>query len=186
MTQANEGGNTVLGYLQSRVAGLLINNPNSPDASATWRGSRTDFFLNEFQSDAQQIFNINMNDVAYIKVFRPPFFGSFGGGAGGAIAIYTKKGVDATRNIKGLDYLEWMGYSPRKEFYSPNYAEQQAGFNTADLRNTLLWMPWINTNRNNQTIKVQFYNNDFSKSLHLILEGMDNEGKLVHISKLLQ
>jgi hypothetical protein len=186
LTQANEGGNTVLGYLQSRVAGLLINNPNSPDASATWRGSRTDFFLNEFQSDAQQIFNINMNDVAYIKVFRPPFFGSFGGGAGGAIAIYTKKGIDATRNIKGLDYLEWMGYSPRKEFYSPNYAEQQAGFNTADLRNTLLWMPWINTNRNNQTIKVQFYNNDFSKSLHLILEGMDNEGKLVHISKLLQ
>ncbi len=186
LTQANEGGNTVLGYLQSRVAGLQINNANSPDATATWRGSRTDFFLNEFQSDAQQIFNINMNDVAYIKVFRPPFFGSFGGGAGGAIAIYTKKGVDATKSIKGLDFLEWMGYSPRKEFYSPNYAEQQAGFNTADLRNTLLWMPWINTNSNNQTIKLQFYNNDFSKSFHLILEGMDNEGKLVHISKLLQ
>lgn len=186
LTQANEGGNTVLGYLQSRVAGLQINNANSPDATATWRGSRTDFFLNEFQSDAQQIFNINMNDVAYIKVFRPPFFGSFGGGAGGAIAIYTKKGVDATKSIKGLDYLEWMGYSPRKEFYSPNYAEQQAGFNTADLRNTLLWMPWINTSINNQTIKLQFYNNDFSKSFHLILEGMDNEGKLVHISKLLQ
>jgi hypothetical protein len=186
LTQSNEGGNTVLGYLQSRVAGLQINNANSPDATATWRGSRTDFFLNEFQSDAQQIFNINMNDVAYIKVFRPPFFGSFGGGAGGAIAIYTKKGVDATKSIKGLDYLEWMGYSPRKEFYSPNYAEQQVGFNTADLRNTLLWMPWINTSINNQTIKVQFYNNDFSKSLHLVLEGMDNEGKLVHISKLLQ
>jgi hypothetical protein len=186
MTQANEGGNSVLGYLQSRVAGLQINNPNSPDASATWRGSNTDFFLNEFQSDAQQIFNINMNDVAYIKVFRPPFFGSFGGGAGGAIAIYTKKGIDATRSIKGLDFLEWMGYSPRKEFYSPNYAEQQAGFNTADLRNTLLWMPWINTNSNNQTIKVHFYNNDFSKTFHLILEGMDSEGKLIHISKLLQ
>ena len=186
LTQANEGGNTVLGYLQSRVAGLQINNPNSPDATATWRGSRTDFFLNEFQADAEQIFGINLNDVAYIKVFRPPFFGSFGGGAGGAIAIYTKKGVDATRSIKGLDFLEWMGYSPRKEFYSPNYAEQQAGFNKADLRNTLLWMPWINTNRNNQTVKVHFYNNDFSKSFHLILEGMDNEGKLVHISKLLQ
>lgn len=186
MTEANEGGNTILGYLQSRVAGLQINNPNSPDASASWRGSRTDFFLNEFQSDAEQIFNINMNDVAYIKVFRPPFFGGFGGGAGGAIAIYTKKGIDATRSVKGLDYLEWVGYSPRKEFYSPNYAEQQAGFNTTDLRNTLLWMPWINTNKNNQTFKVHFYNNDFSKSLHLILEGMDNEGKLVHISKLLQ
>jgi len=186
LTQSNEGGNTVLGYLQSRVAGLQINNPNSPDASASWRGSRTDFFLNEFQADAEQIFSVNLNDVAYIKVFRPPFFGSFGGGAGGAIAVYTKKGVDATRSIKGLDFLEWMGYSPRKEFYSPNYAEQQAGFNTADLRNTLLWMPWINTNSNNQTIKVHFYNNDFSKSFHLILEGMDNEGKLVHISKLLQ
>ena len=186
LTQSNEGGNTVLGYLQSRVAGLQINNPNSPDASASWRGSRTDFFLNEFQADAEQIFSVNLNDVAYIKVFRPPFFGSFGGGAGGAIAVYTKKGVDATRSIKGLDFLEWMGYSPRKEFYSPNYAEQQAGFNTADLRNTLLWMPWINTNGNNQTIKVHFYNNDFSKSFHLTLEGMDNEGKLVHISKLLQ
>ncbi len=186
MTQANEGGNTILGYLQSRVAGLQINNPNSPDASATWRGSKTDFFLNEFQADAEQIFSINMSDVAYVKVFRPPFFGSFGGGAGGAIAIYTKKGIDATRSIKGLDFLEWMGYSPRKEFYSPNYAEQQAGFNTADLRNTLLWMPWINTNKNNQTFKVHFYNNDFSKSYHLVLEGMDNEGKLVHISKLLQ
>ena len=39
-----------------------------------------------------------MNDVAYIKVFRPPFIGAIGGGAGGAIAIYSRKGGDVQTN----------------------------------------------------------------------------------------
>ena len=124
--------------------------------------------------------------MSYIKVFRPPFFGSFGGGSGGAIAVYTKKGADISRPTKGLDYILWEGYSPRKEFYSPNYAEQQVGFNKVDLRNTLVWYPVISTNKNNQSIRFIFYNNNFSKSLHVILEGMDNEGKMIHFSKLLQ
>jgi hypothetical protein len=180
------GNNTVLSYLQGKVAGLNIKNPYSSDATVNWRGGKTDFFLNEFQADAEQLLGIPMSDVAYIKVFRPPFFGSFLGGAGGAIAVYTKKGIDGTRSTKGLDYLLWPGYSPRKEFYSPNYAEQHADFNTGDFRNTLLWYPMISTDKNNQKIKFFFYNNDFSKSFHIILEGMDEEGKMVHFSKLLQ
>ena len=37
---------------------------------------------------------IQMSDIAYIKVFRPPFMGSSGSGPSGAIAIYTKKPAD--------------------------------------------------------------------------------------------
>ncbi len=64
-----------------------------------------------------------MNDVALIKVFRPPFFGATGGGAGGAIAIYTKKGGADNSNIKGLDFANIYGYSAIKEFYMPDYSK---------------------------------------------------------------
>jgi len=49
------------------------------DGSLTWRGSNTDVYLDETKTDLDMIQSISMSDVAMIKIFRPPFFGSGGG-----------------------------------------------------------------------------------------------------------
>ncbi len=173
-------------YLQSRVAGLQINNVSSFSPSATRRGARVTLFLDEFQVDGNTLASIPMNDIAYIKVFDPPFIGASGNGPGGAIAVYTKRGGDAINAVSGMDYTLVPGYTPVKQFYSPNYAEQQINFNQTDLRRTLYWKPNILTDRIHNKVKISFYNNDISNSLQLVLEGMTTDGKLIHISKLLK
>lgn len=174
-------------YLQGRVPGLQISNAGS-QPSLSWRGATPDLFLNEMRSDVSAVQSINVLDVAYIKVFRPPFFGSIGGGAGGAIAIYTKKGGDARRaspDSKGMDKTVLGGYSRFREFYSPSYEKPPASFE-ADVRNTLYWNPYIITNKKTPRFRVDFYNNDISKKLQIVVEGMNQDGKMIRIVKLLE
>jgi hypothetical protein len=179
------GAMDVFGYLQGRVAGLQINNSGG-QTSLSWRGGTPDVFLNEMRSDIDQVRNIPMSDVAYIKVFRPPFFGASGGGAGGAISIYTRKGGDvkSAPGPGGLGYQTLAGYTPYKEFYSPNYSTPQSS--QPDVRTTLYWNPYILTDKKNKTYKIEFYNNDISKRLRVVLEGVNSDGKLTRIEKVLE
>ncbi len=174
----------ILAYLQGQVAGLTISNPYG-NATATWRGSATSFYLNEFRIEIDQLSGVSINDIAYIKVFSPPFMGGFGG-SGGAIIVYTKKGGDITYTSRGMSYIKVPGYAPMQEFYTPNYAEQQQVYSTPDLRTTIYWNASMITDSKNQKLKFSFFNTDYSHSLRVVMEGMDSEGKLVHFSKLLQ
>jgi len=85
-----------------------------------------------------------------------------------------------------MSYIKVSGYAPMREFYSPNYAEMQQEYNVPDLRSTIYWNPRLMTDSKTQKIKFRFYNNDFSTTMRVTMEGMDSEGKLVHFSKLLQ
>ena len=55
-----------------------------------------------------------------------------------------------------------------------------------DARTTLLWQPYILTDAANKKIQVTFYNNDLSKKLRLVLEGINDAGKMVHIEKIIE
>ena len=174
---------SVLSYLQGKVAGLQINTIG--EGGATWRGSATSFFLNESTTDVSQLQSINMNDVAMIKVFRPPFFGATGGGAGGAIAVYTKKGASANANIKGLDFTNLQGYSVIKQFYSPNY-ETTNDPTIADYRTTLYWNPYLLFDKTTRRVTVPFYNSDNCKKIRVIIEGVNEAGQLTREEKIFQ
>ena len=173
-------------YLQAKVAGLQISNAYSTDPRVIWRGASPSFYLDEVPVDASMLASISMTQIAFIKVFRPPFFGAFGGGSGGAIAVYTKKGDDTRTQFSGLEYALLAGYTPVKQFYSPNYAEQQINFTQTDLRRTLYWQPNIQTGGDLRKVKISFYNNDISQSLRVVMEGMADDGRLIHFSKLLK
>jgi hypothetical protein len=173
-------------YLQSKVAGLSINNSNPFNPNATWRGAQVAFFLDEMPVDATALASIPMAHISFIKVFRPPFFGASLGGSGGAIAVYTKKGDDQRTMSMGLDYTLLPGYTPVKQFYSPDYAEKQINFTQPDLRRTLYWKPNIQTDGANRKVRISFYNNDVSHSLQLVLEGIALDGRMIHLSKLLK
>ncbi|MEN9686123.1 MAG: hypothetical protein RLZZ28_1909 [Bacteroidota bacterium] len=177
----------VLSYLQGRVAGLQISGSGS-NMSMSWRGATPDLFVNEMQSSIDVVQSISVRDIAMVKVFRPPFFGSIGGGSGGAIAIYLRKGSEARKgdpNSKGLENTVLGGYSRFKEFYQPVYEKPTDNFET-DIRTTLYWNPYIITNKKSPRVRIQFYNNDFSKKLQLVLEGVNADGKMTRLVKLIE
>ncbi len=171
-------------YLQGRVPGLMINNSGG-NVSLQWRGSATTVFLDEMQAQPDQLLSLSPADIAYVKVFRPPFFGAFGGGAGGAIAVYTRKGSDVKYVPgKGLNKSQLVGYATAKQFYSPDYSTRSASTDViADYRSTLYWNPYVFMDGSRPSIKIQFYNNDATKKFRVVLEGVNETGKLVRIEK---
>ena len=171
---------SILAYLQGKVAGLQIS--TNGDGSATWRGNATSFFLNESTTDLRQLQTMTMNDVALIKVFRPPFFGAMGGGAGGAIAIYSKKGSSLNSSVKGLDFNKIAGYSVIKQFYVPDY-ETNNDPSEADYRSTLYWNPFILMDKSTRRITIPFYNSDNCKKIRVTIEGINELGQLTREEK---
>ena len=82
----------VFQYMQARVRGLQIYGANTLTPAVIYRMGVPQFYLDEVRVTAQTLASVNMNDIAYIKVFRPPFAASFG--SNGAIAVYTKEGEE--------------------------------------------------------------------------------------------
>jgi hypothetical protein len=176
----------ILTYLQAKVPGLTINLGGQP--SATWRGSNTQFFLNEMTTTIDQVQSINITDISYIKAMRPPFFGAMGGGSGGAISIYTKKGEynrGGNVNSKGMEYKVLGGYSVFKEFYNPSYDKPAENFEI-DNRATLYWNPYLLTNKKSSRVRIEFFNNDISKKLQIVLEGINANGRLARVVKYIE
>lgn len=184
------GAQNIFTYLQGKVPGLQIN-VNGMNPTMQWRGSTPSIYLNEMPVDASMVSSLSISDIAYVKVFRPPFMGGFGGGAGGAIAIYTRKGNDASVSNaddrgKGLPYKIVAGYTALKEFYSPNYDTYDERNEQPDMRSTLYWAPMIFMDAENHKMKITFYNNDVTSSFRLILEGMAQDGRLAHVEKVIE
>jgi hypothetical protein len=177
------GAMSILDYLQGKVAGLQIETHGIDGGSITRRGSRTDVFLNELNTDIQLLQSTPMSDVAMIKVFDPPFFGAIGGGAGGAVAVYTKKGSSGKTNIQGLNKVTISGYSALKEFYQPNYDINNLPDET-DYRITLYWNPFLLMDPRNKRVTIPFFNNDSGKSFRVTIEGINELGQLTRLEKI--
>jgi len=173
-------------YLQGKVAGLQINASSNPP-SLQWRGGTPQIYLDEVPADANMISSVSVSDIAYVKVLRPPFFGGAGGGANGAIAIYTRRGNDVKAEPgKGLNNNLVRGYTLMKEFYSPNYSSITNNDDKKDIRTTLYWNPLVITNHNNDKVTLTFYNNDISQAFRVVIEGMTNDGRLVHLENVME
>ncbi len=173
---------SILDYLRSRVAGLQIST-NAGQESATRRGSAVAFFLNEMQTDVDQVQSTPMSDVAMIKVFDPPFMGATGGGPGGAIAVYTKKGGN-TDKVRGLNELTVQGYSAYKEFYMPNYEKTVA--NGGDYRSTLYWNPFLLMDAKNRRVNIPVFNSSNCKKMKVVIEGINELGQLTREEKVFE
>ena len=179
------GQTDIFNYLQGKVAGLMITQSGG-QTNLQWRGGSPSLYLDEMPVDADLLSSIPVNDIAYVKAFRPPFTGGAGGGSG-AIAIYTRKGGDIQNTPgKGLSRNTVMGYTPIRQFYSPNYAAYDKRNEQPDLRTTIYWAPVVRTDAKKATTTIVFYNNDVTKSFRLIIEGMTKEGLLTHYEEVLE
>lgn len=185
-----QSATNIFQYLQGRVAGLQINMGGANGPTLSWRQSATSLFLDEMPVDASMIQNLPVSDIAYVKAFRPPFFGASGGGSGGAIAIYTRKGNDAKASNAsipgGMEKNLLAGYAALKEFYAPDHSKEAALYDAPDVRTTLYWSPYLLTDKSNRRVTITFYNNDVSKRIKVVMEGMNEEGRLTRVEKLLE
>jgi len=173
-------------YLQGKVAGLTIVS-GGPTPTLTWRGSQPSIYLNEMQVTPDAVKNISVADIAMIKVFSPGSATASGNSGGGVIAIYQKKGHDRKPDpsIKGLDMSKIPGYTATREFYSPDYLINPEPEND-DIRTTLYWNPEVLGSKGNNKFNFTFYNSDVTHRIRLILEGYSDEGKLIHLEKLIE
>ncbi|HYC28787.1 MAG TPA: hypothetical protein VEB42_08225, partial [Chitinophagaceae bacterium] len=175
----------VFTYLSGKVAGLYITS-NGMTSTAIWRGGPPTFFLNESEIEMVDLQLIRMSDVAVIKVFDPPFLAApQGKGIYGGIAIYTKTGKATLDEVRGLELATVMGYSPLREFYSPDYSSDSSTTVT-DYRTTLYWNPFVLTDKQNRRVVLTFYNNDITSRIRVVMEGINSEGKLTRIERFLE
>ncbi|MEO7264010.1 MAG: hypothetical protein ABIW38_03810 [Ferruginibacter sp.] len=182
-------------YLQRMVPGIAINKTDTGTQvnfgryaglgvfSTDGSPSGVTFFLNEVPVSIDIVDFINPNDVALVKVFK----GASGiaiGANRGAIALYTTKGK-STRDWRqrGFDFIKKTGFSVNREFYTMDYSKINPDSEFADIRNTLYWNTELLIK--NEKLEFEFYNDDSSKHFKLTLEGVDENGKLLHVEKIL-
>jgi hypothetical protein len=180
-------------YLAYRVPGLNISR-DGPDYNIYYRqgiGTASSLglipmtiYLDEIETDPIFISSISANQIAMVKVYSS-FVGAKGNGAGGALAIYTKKGTDLYNSASSTDMIKYQGYSVIKEFYAPDYSVDTAGIKKKDNRITLLWEPLVGVKSVNGKIPIRFFNNDRTKQFKIVVEGMTSDGKLLMIEKII-
>lgn len=176
---------SIFQFLQGRVPGLMIMG-NPMDPVVRWRGGTPGFFLDEVPVSADEIGTIPVDDIALVKVYRPPFYGGFGGGDG-AIAIYTKRGGDQDYSPgRGFERLRVPGYTIVRQFYSPDYAVKKRVNELPDKRATLYWNPDLVMDSTSGPLTFSFYNTDITRRMRIIVEGITDDGRIGRVEKVIR
>jgi hypothetical protein len=175
-------------YLKQMVPGLDVQYKNTFPI-LKWRQTTPTLFVDEVATRADLVADIPITDIAYVKVFHPPFMLGVVNPRAGAIAIYTRKGEDVKPlPTKGLNDKLLEGYETERQFYSPDYSVDvtgQANF-LPDVRPTVYWNPYVLTDAVTHSARLEFYNNDVSRKLRVVVEGMNADGKLTRLEKIIQ
>ncbi len=77
---------------------------------------------------------------------------------------------------KNTRQTTFEGYSSKIEYYTPQYPNGPIQ-GDADYRRTLYWNPEVKVS--NGRAEVEFYNNSYTKSLHISAEGVTNNGEFI-------
>ncbi len=186
---ANDKSMSVVDYIKNRIqqvemqGGQFVNRKNM--SLMTGQKWLIGVFLNEVPTDISLLRTIPVDNVALIKFYEAGFIGVGSGFPGGAIAVYTKEKQGKETRPDKLNYVEYNGYSIAKEFYSPDYSVANVKQPAVDNRTTLYWNPNVYTDAKTKSLKFNFFNNDLSKKLRIVVEGFDADGKLIHIEKII-
>lgn len=139
------------------------------------------FFLNEIPVSTDVVESLSPSDIGLVKVYKGTTAIALGA-TNGAIALYTLKDKSIKDwRTKGFNFIKRSGYSVTREFYQMNYSNSKNDSEFEDIRPTLYWNPSIKIINGNATI--HFHNDDNCKSYKILVEGIDENGKIVHAEK---
>jgi len=124
----------------------------------------------------------NMKEVLYIK-FLPR--ASLKGLP--TLAITSRQALDQANIMENkTGFAVITGYTPVREFYQAKYTSQAGDFQATDFRSTLYWNPKLRLDKSHRKMSFVFYNNDISNKFRVVIEGMNQDGKLCRIEEIIK
>lgn len=126
------------------------------------------------------------NDVQSIEVLRTGAYLSVYGmrAAGGVLIITTKRGNldynhldDQKKTVpSNTSFITFSGYTPYREFYSPQYSGDPTSPVRPDLRSTLYWNPDIVTDDEGNAT-MEWLTADVTGTYTVLVEGVSKNGR---------
>ena len=89
----------------------------------------------------------------------------------------------SSKELAKFDEIKIKGFSASKKFYSPDYSKPSDNAR-ADYRSTIYWNPFVRTGENNEA-QISFYAADLPTQYRIVVEGVTNDGRIVHGEKLI-
>ena len=160
------------------------------------------FFLNDqflsgsdgnYVTAMELLTNIPIAQIAMIRIFQPGSIAAVEGMAPhGVIAIYTKNGTEGKfRYIAStFNKIKKLGYAPPRSFSAPDYdhvvragggGDPRRDDPHRDDRKTLYWNPALTPDSATHTATFTFFNDDTPGTFRVTIQGLDRNGRLVHI-----
>lgn len=148
------------------------------------------------EEDHSFVLNLLPTDVKSIEYFTPnnAINGLFAarpanhGKVPGVLFIFLKDGSEIAssraKDSPSFVSVRQLGYRPTVEFYSPQYKSTKSDVRT-DHRTTLYWNPKVETDEKGHA-SVKFYASDVSKRYLVTLEGVSNDGTIVHHQQIIE
>ena len=89
--------------------------------------------------------------------------------------------TDRRLTDRNFSVMSPLGYQIRQEFFSPAYTtpEQRAN-ERPDFRTTVYWNPSVITEENGK-VEIYFYTSDNTGNYVVVIEGVTDEGRIVHM-----
>ena len=198
---------TIFTFLRSRVPGLYTLGPSynplllyrAPMGMDSAPKTNVAVFVNEIRylppDQIGDIATIPVDQIAYVKVFKPPFSylliseprGMYEPPISLVIVIYLRK--EASKIPAGnfgppsIQSFAVPGFSLPTVFPTPDYSSIKDSETIPDKRITLYWNPELEIL--NGKAKIVFYNNDFSKRYLIKIEGINELGEVVSFSQVI-
>jgi hypothetical protein len=126
--------------------------------------------------------SVSMKEVLFIK-----FLPKSNQKALPTLAITSRQAQDQENIMENkTGFAIVKGYTPAREFYHQRYENKIEDFQPTDYRSTLYWNPKMRLDNSNRKMSFVFFNNDISNKLRVVIEGMNQDGKLCHIDEIIK
>jgi len=126
--------------------------------------------------------SVNMKEVLFIK-----FLPKSNQKGLPTLAITSRQILDQAGIMENkTGYAVITGYTPVREFYHPHYDDKITDYQATDFRSTLYWNPKFRLDNTHRKMSFVFYNNDISNKFRIVVEGMNQDGKLCRIEEIIK
>ena len=127
--------------------------------------------------------SVNMKSVLFIKFLPKSNQKSLP-----TLAITSRQALEQTNILENkTGFTVITGYTPVREFYQTHYDNSKIeDYQATDFRSTLYWNSKIRLDKSHRKMSFVFYNNDISNKFRVVVEGMNQDGKLCHIEEIIK
>lgn len=141
-------------------------------------------YIDEFRSNVEELLMLQPSTIESIEWFdhvgaaNMTIYG-WNVSTSGLLLVRQKPGLHG-RIFRPLSMatVQQQGWKPNVDFYSPQYTDKSQK-TRPDHRTTLYWNPKVTTDTNGKA-NVKFYTSDISKRYLVTLEGVSDDGIIVH------